>query len=171
VLHLDAYYLPLTGLPWEERARVNFDHPDSLDWPLMRTHVAALKRGEAVEVPLYNFAQHDREPFTQRLEPAQFLIAEGLLALTDPELRSLSDLTVFVDTPPEVCLRRRILRDVAERGRTPECVTAQWESTVWPMALEFILPSKQWAQVVVSGEGPLEQTSGAVLRHLELVNS
>ncbi|MEP7363508.1 MAG: uridine kinase [Acidobacteriota bacterium] len=170
-LHLDGYYLPLGHLSWEERSRVNFDHPDSLDWPLMREHVAALKRGAAVEIPIYNFAQHDREPFTQRMEPCQFLIAEGLLALADEELRKLADLSIFVDTPPEVCLRRRIVRDVAERGRTAECVAAQWERTVWPMAREFILPSKKWAQLVVSGEQPLEETSDAVLRQLELVIS
>ena len=168
ILHLDGYYLPLPHLSWEERAGVNFDHPDSLDWPLMREHVAALKRGEAVEVPVYNFAQHDREPFTERIEPGQYLVAEGLLALADESLRALADLAVFVETPPEVCLQRRIVRDVAERGRTAECVAAQWERTVWPMAREFILPSREWAQVVVSGEQAVAETTDLVVRRLEL---
>jgi len=170
-LHLDGYYLPLAHLGWEERARTNFDHPDSLDWPLMREHMAALKSGRAVEVPVYNFAQHDREPFTERLEPGQFLVAEGLLALHDEPLRSLADLTVFVDTPPGECLRRRIARDVAERGRTPECVARQWEQTVWPMAREFILPSMRFARAVVSGQRALDETSALVLRELELAHS
>lgn len=168
VLHLDGYYLPLTHLAWEERARVNFDHPDSLDWPLMRQHVAAFKRGEAVEVPVYNFAQHDREPFTERMEPGQYLVTEGLLALADDALRALADLTVFVETAPDVCLQRRIVRDVAARGRTAACVAEQWERTVWPMAREFILPSREWAQVVVSGEQALEETTDLVIRQLEV---
>ena len=168
VLPLDAYYLPLSHLPFEERAHVNFDHPDSLDWLLMREQVAALQRGEAVDVPVYNFARHDREPFTRRLVPEQYLIAEGLLALADAELRRLADLTVFVDTPPEVCLRRRIVRDVAERGRTAACVAEQWERTVWPMARQFILPSRAFAQVTVSGERALEESSELVLRQLEV---
>lgn len=167
ILHLDGYYLPLTHLPREERARVNFDHPNSLDWPLMREHVAELRRGRAIEMPVYNFAEHDREKFTVALKPSQFLIAEGLLALTDPELRARADLTVFVETPPEVCLRRRIARDVAERGRTAKCVIEQWERTVWPMAQEFILPSRRWAQVVVSGEQALEEISDLVIQEWE----
>ncbi|MBK7929986.1 MAG: uridine kinase, partial [Bryobacterales bacterium] len=167
-MHLDGYYLPLTHLSWEERAKTNFDHPDSLDWPLMREHLAELKAGRAIEVPVYNFAQHDREPYTQRLEAGQFIIAEGLLALSDGALRELADLMVYVDTPPEECLRRRVARDVAERGRTAESVVEQWEKTVSPMAREFILPSRRWAQLSVSGEQALEETSELVIRELEL---
>jgi len=171
ILHLDGYYLPLTHLTWEERARTNFDHPDSLDWPLMRAHLAELKAGRAIEVPVYNFAQHDRETYTHRMEPGQFVIAEGLLALSDAALRELADLMVYVDTPPEECLRRRVARDVAERGRTAESVVEQWEKTVWPMAREYILPSRQWAQLSVSGEQALEETSELVIRELEMVIS
>lgn len=171
ILHLDGYYLPLTHLSWEERSKTNFDHPDSLDWPLMREHLAELKAGRAIEVPVYNFAQHDREPYTQRLEAGQFIIAEGLLALSDGALRELADLMVYVDTPPEECLRRRVARDVAERGRTAESVVEQWEKTVWPMAREYILPSRRWAQLAVSGEQALEETSELVIRELELAIS
>ena len=171
ILPLDNYYLPLTHLPLAKRAQTNFDHPDSLDWPLMRAHVAALKAGEAVQAPVYNFAAHDRELYTRTVGPAAFVIAEGLLALTDEQLRSLADLTVFVDTPSSVCLERRTARDVAERGRTRACVAEQWERTVMPMACEFILPSRQWAQVTVSGDQPLQESSDMVIRELEMVKS
>ncbi|MCC6293564.1 MAG: uridine kinase [Bryobacterales bacterium] len=171
VLHLDGYYLPLTHLSWEERARMNFDHPGALDWPLMREHLAELKAGRAVEAPVYNFALHNRELYTHTLRPGSVVIAEGLLGLHDPLLRALADLTVYVETPPEECLRRRMARDIAERGRTETSVREQWEHTVWPMAREYILPSRRWASITVSGEQAVEETSAAVLRELELAHS
>lgn len=171
VLHLDGYYLPLTHLSWDERAQMNFDHPGALDWPLMREHLAELKAGRTVEVPVYNFALHNRELYTHTLRPGAFVIAEGLLGLHDPHLRALAGLTVYVDTPPEVCLRRRVARDVAERSRTETSVREQWEHTVWPMAREYILPSRRWAAITVSGEQALEETSAAVIRELELAHS
>lgn len=163
---LDSYYKPLSHLNWEERARMNFDHPDALDWPLIRGQVEILASGGQVEAPVYDFTRHDREARTERIGPARFLIVEGLLALADESLRRLAALRIFVDTPPGKCLDRRTSRDVAERGRTPDSVHRQWRETVWPMAEAYILPSRVWADLIVSGEADLEQAARSVLLKL-----
>lgn len=150
----------------DARAKLNFDHPEALDWPLLAAHLAALTRGEAIEEPIYLFDQHTRAALKRRVAPHPIFIVEGILALHHPSVRELLDLAVFVTTRQEECLRRRLERDIAERGRTRECVLEQYYSTVWPMAVEYVLPSRQFADLVVSGEEPLDESVAAVLRML-----
>jgi uridine kinase len=167
VLTLDAYYHPQSHLSLEARARLNYDHPDALDWPLLASHLESLARAEPIEEPVYLFDQHTRAVHTRRIEPQPIFIVEGILALHHPEVRRLLDLSVFVTTRDEECLRRRLERDIAERGRTHESVLEQYHSTVWPMALQYVLPSREFASLVVSGEEPLDESVGAVLRILQ----
>ena len=166
IIALDSYYLPQPGVPIEERARRNYDHPDALDWPLLRTHLDALLRAEAVDTPVYRFDLHTRAEASRRVEPYAFYVLEGILALGRPEIRELAHLKAFVTAAPEICLKRRIERDVLERGRTRESVMEQYNSTVWPMALEQVLPTEQYADVVVSGEGPPEESVRQVLARI-----
>lgn len=163
---LDAYYHPQERLSLVERARLNFDHPSALDWKLFLDHLDALRRGEPVDEPVYLFAEHTRAREPRRVQPASFVIVEGILALHDPEVLKRFDLRVYVNTRREECLRRRIHRDINERGRTRESVLEQFDATVWPMAREFVLPSRVNANLVVSGEEPLEHSIGTVLRAL-----
>jgi uridine kinase len=167
VITLDSYYFSQSHRTLAERAGLNFDHPDALDWTLLETHLQTLSRGEPIDEPNYLFDQHTRSPRTRRVEPKPFLILEGILALHRAEIRNILDLKVFVTTRPEECLRRRIHRDVAERGRTRESVIEQYEATVWPMAMEYVLPSRDFADIVVSGEEPLEQSIARMARHLK----
>jgi uridine kinase len=167
VITLDAYYHPQSHLPLEARGTLNYDHPDALDWPLLCSHLAALTRGEPVEEPVYLFDQHTRAPLTRRIEPRPVFIVEGILTLHHPGVRELLDLAVFVTTRDEECLRRRLERDIAERGRTRESVLEQYYSTVWPMALQYVLPTREFASLVVSGEEPLDASVAQVLHILE----
>ncbi len=164
VIALDAYYHPQSHLSLEQRASLNFDHPDALDWSLLSSHLAALSRGEPIEEPVYIFSEHTRAQLKRRIDPQPVFIIEGILALHHPDVRDVLDLSVFVTTRDEECLRRRLERDIAERGRTRECVLAQYNSTVWPMALQYVLPSREFANLVVSGEEPLDESVAAVLR-------
>ncbi len=168
VITLDAYYHSQSHLSLAERANLNYDHPDALDWPLLSAHLAALSRGEPIEEPVYLFDQHTRAQRTRRIEPRSIFIVEGILALHHPAVRELLDVSVFVTTRDEECLRRRLERDIAERGRTRESVLDQYYSTVWPMALQYVLPSRKYAEVVVSGEEPLDSSVNAVLRVLQV---
>jgi uridine kinase len=167
VLTLDAYYHPQSHLSLEARAKLNYDHPDALDWPLLASNLAALSRGDSIDEPIYLFDQHTRAASTRRIDPQPILIVEGILALHHPDVRRLLDLSVFVTTRDEECLRRRLERDIAERGRTRESVLEQYTSTVWPMALQYVLPSREFADLVVSGEEPLDESAAAVLRILQ----
>jgi len=162
---LDSYYLPLPDLSLDERALRNYDHPNALDWPLLHVQLETLLDGRAMDTPVYQFDQHTRASATRRIEPEPYLILEGILALHSPEIRRLADLKTFVVASPEACLTRRIERDIAERGRTLESVLEQFNTTVWPMALEFVLPTQPYADLTVSGEAPLEQSVEEVLRH------
>jgi uridine kinase len=167
VLTLDAYYHPQSHLSLEERAHLNYDHPDALDWPLLSSHLAALTRGESIDEPVYLFDQHTRAESTRLIDPHPIFIVEGILALHHPDVRRQLDLSVFVTTRDEECLRRRLERDIAERGRTSESVLDQYNSTVWPMALQYVLPSREHASLVVSGEEPLDESVAAVLRMVQ----
>lgn len=167
VLSLDSYYHEQSGLPIAQRASVNYDHPDALDWALLERNLKALTRGEPVEEPCYLFAQHTRAGQMRRVEPKPFLILEGILTLHRAEIRALLDLKIYVVTPPEECLRRRLDRDIVERGRTPESVVKQYQRTVWPMALEFVLPSQRFADLSVSGEQPVDEAVAAVVTALD----
>jgi uridine kinase len=171
IVSLDSYYHDLTQMPVAERRTINFDHPDSLDWELLHVHLQAMIEGRAFNEPVYSFEQDNRTRETRRIEPSEFVIVEGLFVLYWPELRSLLDTKVFVKTDPEVCFARRLSRDVAERGRTPESVRAQYEKTVRPSAEWFVFPTMKYADLVVSGEEPLAYSTSALLGALHLAKS
>ncbi len=166
VITLDSYYHSQSHLSLAGRAQVNYDHPDSLDWDLLSRHLTALSRGEPIEEPVYLFDMHTRSESCRRVYPRPFVIVEGILALYHPEVRRHFDLRVFVTTSDQECLRRRLERDIAERGRTRESVLRQYHATVWPMALEYVLPSREHATLSVSGEEPLDASVAAVLHAL-----
>lgn len=149
----DAYYRDQSHLPMAERERTNYDHPDAFEHELLVEHLQELAAGRSVQVPEYDFSQHTRAANTHTVEPAKVLIVEGILVLSDERLRDLFDIQVFVDTPLDICLLRRIKRDLEERGRTLESVTAQYHATVRPMYFEFIAPSRTHADLVVTRGG------------------
>ncbi|MBX6363014.1 MAG: uridine kinase [Gemmatimonadetes bacterium] len=153
VIHHDAYYADASHLPPEERARINYDHPDSLETPLLVQHLRMLLAGQSVEVPSYDFTHHARRAETETAHPRKVIIVDGILILWEPELRELLDIKVFVDTASDLRLIRRLTRDVAERGRTAESVIEQYLATVRPMHLEFVEPSKRYADIIVPDGG------------------
>ena len=162
LVSLDCYYLPMDHLPFEVRCRTNFDHPDSLDWNLIRHDIDRLTRGEAILEPVYLFDQHTRAKEMRRVQPAEYVIIEGLFTLHDEHVRRMLDASIFVDAPDDVCLHRRIARDTVERGRTRESVLEQYARTVRPMAEQFVRPTQDYADLIVSGENPLEMSWAAV---------
>ena len=149
LLEHDRYYRDRGDLRLEERAALNYDHPDSLETDLLVQHVHALRRGEPVEEPVYDFARHARLAETVTIEPRRAIIVEGILIFTDPELRRLMDVKVFVDADDDTRFIRRLQRDLSERGRTVASVIDQYLSTVKPMHLEFVEPSKRYADVII----------------------
>jgi uridine kinase len=149
----DAYYRELGHLPPEERARVNFDHPDSLETELLIEHLKMLRTGQAVEIPIYDFTKHMRTQKTRRVEPAPVILVEGILIFVEPELCELLDVKLYVDTDADVRFIRRLQRDVHERGRSVESVCEQYLTTVRPMHLEFVEPSKRYADVIIPEGG------------------
>jgi uridine kinase len=149
VLEHDRYYRDRNELRLEERAALNYDHPDSLETDLLVQHVHALRAGQAVEVPVYDFARHARQPATETMTPRKAVIVEGILIFTDPELRKLMDVKVFVDADDDLRFIRRLQRDISERGRTVPSVIEQYLGTVKPMHLEFVEPSKRYADIIV----------------------
>jgi uridine kinase len=166
IVSLDSYYRGMEEIPLEERKRVNFDHPDSLDWELLHDHLVAIAGGRAFDEPVYSFADYARTTATRRIEPGPFLIVEGLFVLYWPELRGMLDTTVYVQTDPEVCYQRRLARDVAERGRTPQSVREQYERTVRPSAEWFVYPTEKYADLIVSGEEPFDRSTLSVMAAL-----
>ena len=149
LLDHDRYYRDRNDLRLEERAALNYDHPDSLETDLMVQHVRQLKAGQAVEAPRYDFTRHARLTEKDTVQPRRALIVEGILIFTDPGLRELMDIKVFVDTDSDTRFIRRLQRDVAERGRTMASVIDQYQSTVKPMHLDFVEPSKRYADVII----------------------
>jgi uridine kinase len=149
VLDHDRYYRDRNDLRLEERAALNYDHPDSLETDLLVQHVRTLRGGRRVEVPRYDFTRHARLAEKDAFQPRRALIVEGILIFTDAQLRELMDIKVFVDTDSDTRFIRRLQRDVAERGRTMESVIDQYQSTVKPMHLEFVEPSKRYADVII----------------------
>ena len=166
---LDHYYRDLAHLPFLERIRQNFDDPGLIESSLLAAHVAALARGEAIERPVYDFASHTRvRGRTETVYAAGVLIVEGLFTLVYPDLLSLYQLRVYVDTPDDLCFDRRMRRDVEERGRTPEWVRRQYEATVRPAAERCIRPSAVNADVVLDGTGALDWKVERVLHELRV---
>jgi uridine kinase len=153
LLQQDHYYKDTPHLPIEERAKQNFDHPDSVDTQLLISHVRALREGQAIERPVYDFTQHRRIPATVHLEPRPALIVEGILVFENATLRSLCDIKIFVDTEADLRFIRRLRRDIRERGRTVESVIDQYMATVRPMHMEFVEPSKRYADVIIPEGG------------------
>ena len=152
-LEMDAYYRDFRHLTLQQLHHVNWDHPDAFDVELLTTHLEALTRGEAVDMPVYEFATHSRSTRTKRIEPADVVVIDGILLLSDPNVRALCDVKVFVDADPDIRLIRRIRRDTAVRGRTLESVLDQYLTTVQPMHLQFVEPSKRYADVIVTRGG------------------
>jgi uridine kinase len=149
----DAYYRELTALAPAQRSLVNFDHPDSLESEMLRDHILQLKQWKSVELPVYDFTTHSRTAETIHVEPKRVILVEGILIYADPELRKLFDVKIFVDTDSDIRFIRRLNRDITERGRTTEMVVNQYMSTVRPMHLEFVEPSKRYADVIIPEGG------------------
>ena len=149
----DSYYFDLGRLPLDPRNLPNFDHPDALETDLMIEHLQALKADRAVDVPLYDFTTHSRTPYTRHIEPHPVILVEGLLICVEARLRKLFDVKIFVDTDNDIRFIRRLRRDIAERARSMESVIDQYLSTVRPMHLEFVEPSKRYADVIIPEGG------------------
>lgn len=149
LLAFDSYYHDLSQLPPAERALVNYDHPDSLDVDLFVRHLDALRAGEAIDVPAYDFATHTRRGPTERVEPRSLVLVDGILLLAFPEVRERIDHAVFLDVESEIRFERRLRRDVTERGRTEDSVRSQWATTVEPMHGRFVRPFAEHADVVI----------------------
>jgi uridine kinase len=154
----DAYYRELAHLPVEERERMNFDHPDSLDNDLMIHHLEELIAGRAVEKPVYDFTRHTRAPETARVEPRHVVLVDGILLFADARLRDMFDLKIFVDTEADVRFIRRLRRDIEKRGRSLNAVIEQYLGTVRPMHFEFVEPTKRYADVILPRGG--QNTAG-----------
>ena len=162
LIRLDSYYVKRTHEPMEVRVAANYDHPDAFEWQLLNDHLAALTVGASVDVPIYDYAIHDRSDQCQVVRPSKVIVVEGILVLWEPRLRERFDLKIFVDTPADLRIIRRLKRDVAERGRTPESVLDQYLATVRPSHELFIEPSKRHADVIVP-EGGLNRPALEVL--------
>lgn len=152
-LQHDSYYRNLGDMPIDLRHKVNFDHPDALDTDLMMNHIEALRAGESIEQPTYDYATHSRRPETIHVEPRPVIIVEGILVFVSPQMRALMDLKIFVDTDADIRFIRRLDRDVHERGRTVESVIAQYTTIVRPMHLQFVEPSKRYADIIIPEGG------------------
>ena len=170
-LEHDNYYRDLSHLSLEERAQVNFDHPDAFDTELMIEHIRALRAGETIDKPVYSYQRHERTVDVIPVFPHPLIIVEGILVLENPNLRSLMDIKIFVDTEDDVRLVRRLRRDIAERGRSLERVLGQYEATVRPMHLTFVLPSRRHADVIVPRGGgnkvAIQMVADGVTRQLQ----
>lgn len=149
ILEFDTYYRDRPDLTYDERCSLNFDHPESLETSLLLQHIRALKRGELVETPTYDFKTHRRGEITRRVEVSPILVVEGILLFVDKEVRDECDLKLFVDTDADIRVMRRIRRDIEQRGRTFQSVREQYYRTVRPMHLAFVEPSKRWADLII----------------------
>ena len=149
----DAYYRDLTNLPPTQRAEVNFDHPESLETELLIEHVNMLKSWRPIDLPVYDFTRHSRTADTIQVNPQRVIIVEGILIFVEPRLRELFDIKIFVDTDPDIRFIRRLTRDIQERGRSTEMVVHQYLNTVRPMHLEFVEPSKRYADIIIPEGG------------------
>ena len=173
ILSHDNYYKRHDDLTYEERCKLNYDEPAALETDLMAVHLDRLRKGEAIDCPVYDFTQHNRSDETIRLVPKKVIIVEGILIFENQPLRDLMDVRIFVDTDSDVRLCRRIARDVAERGRSLESVLRQYQDTVKPMHEMYVEPSKKFAHIIVPEGGKnlvaLDMITGRIRRHLEEV--
>lgn len=157
LLYQDAYYKDFSNLPLEDRSNINFDHPDSIDFDLLKEHILCLKNGIAIDQPCYDFCTHSRKKGVDKLEPAEIILIEGILIFAVPEICELFDMKVFIDTDDDIRLLRRIERDINERARDLKGIQEQYTKTVKPMHEQYVRPSKQKADVIVpqGGENPM----------------
>jgi len=153
LIEQDNYYKDQTHLTMEQRILTNYDHPHAFDTDLLYDHLQILLGGQAIEKPIYNFSEHNRASYTETVEPKQVIILEGILVLEDERLRDLMDIKIFVDTDADVRIIRRLLRDIKERGRTIESVIEQYMGIVRPMHMQFIEPTKKYADLIVPEGG------------------
>lgn len=153
LLPQDSYYKDNSGVPVEDRQNINFDHPNAFDWPLLYSHIARLKNGQSIEQPIYSYLTCTRQKETIHIEPRDVVIIEGILALSDEKIRSLMNLKVFVDADSDERLIRVIQRDVIERGRTAEAVMTRYTRVLKPMHLQFIEPTKRYADLIIPQGG------------------
>ena len=163
----DAYYKDASHLPWEERIHLNYDHPNSLDNDLLITHIHMLMRGEAVDTPIYDFSRHIRSEKTRRVLPSPVILVEGILVFADERLREMMDIKLYVDTPADIRFIRRLLRDINERGRTVQSVVEQYQSTVRPMHMEFVEPTKVYADIIIPEGGHNDVAMEMVIGRIE----
>jgi len=164
----DSYYRNFDALTPEERHRINFDHPDSLETELLARHLDVLMKGSSVDVPVYDFTTHARKPDeTHRVEPRKVVIVEGILVLAEAELRKRIDIKLFVDTPADIRFVRRLMRDIRSRGRSLESVVEQYMTTVRPMHEEFVEPSKRYADLIIPEGGENMVAIDAIISRVE----
>lgn len=168
ILPIDAYYRDLAFLPLESRSKFNFDIPESVDHTLLREHLTALAAGTPIQRPVYDFTVHTRSGIRETVTPGDFLIVEGLFALHWEDLRALMKTKVYIDAPDSVCLSRRQVRDVLERGRTAESAHKQYVETVRPMADLYVRPTRAFADIVVSGENPTTKIGAEIIARVKL---
>lgn len=167
VLYHDNYYKAHHDLSYEERARLNFDHPDAFDTQMMVEDLAALRRGETITSPLYDYTIHDRSENTLTIRPTRIIIVEGILIFASAELRDLMDIRIYVDADADVRILRRIVRDVKERGRTLDSVISQYLATVKPMHEAFVEPSKRYADIIIPEGGKNRVAIEMLIRRME----
>ena len=149
----DAYYKDHSDIPFEERTKINYDHPDSFDHELLYQHLLLLQQGKSVDIPIYNHSMHIREKTSRKIGSHAIIVLEGILLFVEKPLRELMDIRIFMETALDICLIRRLKRDIKERGRTLDSVLKQYEETVRPMYLQFIDPSKRYADLIVPRGG------------------
>ena len=157
LLRLDDYYKDLSNLTVEERSKTNFDHPDSIDFDLLKNHLQKLKNGKSINKPIYDFSIHNRQVKSELIKPVNVVILEGILALSEEVIRDLCDIKIFVDTADDIRFIRRLKRDTRDRGRTIESVISQYLDTVRPMHMQFVEPSKKYADIIIpeGGHNPI----------------
>lgn len=153
IISEDAYYKDSSHLPFDERAKINFDHPDAFDHELLFQHLQELQDGKDVDIPIYNHSQHIRETKTRRIGGHTIIVLEGILLFVESKLRELMDIRIYMETALDICLIRRLKRDMKERGRSLDSVLKQYDETVRPMYMQFIDPSKRYADIIVPRGG------------------
>jgi len=163
----DSYYRNFEALSSDEKHKINFDHPDSLETELLARHLDVLCKGSSVDVPIYDFTTHGRKSDTQHVEPRKVIIVEGILVLAEADLRKRIDIKLFVDTPPDIRFVRRLMRDIRSRGRSLESVVEQYVTTVRPMHEEFVEPSKRYADIIIPEGGENMVAIDAIIARVE----
>ncbi|MEX1377397.1 MAG: uridine kinase [Eubacteriales bacterium] len=165
----DSYYKNHDELDFEQRSKINYDHPNSLESDLLVKHLMELKEGKSINIPQYDYTQHQRKPDTINVKPCSVILVEGILIFTEPKLRELMDLKIYVDTDPDICLIRRINRDVKKRNRSLDSVIEQYINTVKPMYHEFVEPSKRYADIIIPEGGYNEVANGIIINRAKTI--